>query len=232
MRTIVSLPNVLMLILAAAGCSSGSSESDTPTPVARELAFGFQPSGILVNGNFHLGPTVQVRDSDGTIVASSSAVIGLHLLPGGGPGALTGPTTSSANHGVAVFPTLSVDQPGTYALVASSPGLDSSVSASFTVQPLPTAAAIEVGSSGGAIRFRSIRNGTTNPAVDTIGSGGKVTWTWLGAGHTVHAADGNFASSSVQNVPSQWVVSFIIPQTYRFDCGIHGSAMSGSIVVQ
>lgn len=231
MRRLSPLLQLLIVYAAASACSSGPSGGGTPA-VAREVAFPAAPSTILKGGHFGPVVTVEVQETDGTLISGSSAVVDLHLLAGGGPGALTGTTTEAAFRGVATFSDLSVDQPGSYALVATSAGLDSAVSPAFTVDPLPTAITVEVGTSAGAIRFRSARNGSTNPAVDTLASGGTVTWNWLGSGHSVYAVDGNFASSGAQNAGSAWVVNFIIPNSYRFNCGIHGNYMTGRIVVQ
>lgn len=231
MRLTSSVPLLVITLVMSAACSSGSGDGG-PAQVATALAFGAAPATILMNGHFHTAPTVEIRDASGGVVTGSSATVTLHLLAGGGPGSLTGGTTATASGGVASFPTLSVSQPGTYTLVATASGLDSAVSAAFAVEALPVTATVEVGSAGGAIRFRSVRNGSINPAVDTIASGGSVTWSWVGDGHTVRATGGNFASSGIQNSGTQWVVNFIIPGTYQFDCLVHGTAMSGRIVVQ
>jgi plastocyanin len=222
---------MLLVCAVASACSSGPSGAGN-TAVARELEFPSAPSTILKGGHFHPVVTVEVRDTDGTLVTNSSVTIDLHLLAGSGPGALTGIATKAAFKGVATFSDLSIDQPGDYTLVATSTGLDSAVSAPFTVDPLPTAITVEVGTGYGTIRFRSVRNGSVNPAVDTLASGGTVTWSWFGNDHSVYAVDGNFASSGVQNSPSTWPVQFTVPNTYRFNCGVHGNAMTGQIVVQ
>lgn len=99
------------------------------------------------------------------------------------------------------------------------------------VEPPPAAAAVAVGN----IFFRSDRNATANPAVDTIQAGGSVTWTWVAAGlHSVESAGGpGFpASDELAAAGSQVTLKFDTPGTYTYFCGIHGDAMTGRVVVE
>lgn len=83
--------------------------------------------------------------------------------------------------------------------------------------------------------FRSAHNGSQNPAVDTIAAGTTVRWTWGSAGsHSVQSTGSpSFTSSSVLSAAtSTYVLTFNTPGTYTYDCGVHGTAMSGRIVVQ
>jgi len=89
----------------------------------------------------------------------------------------------------------------------------------------------------GNIFFRSARNGTTNPAVDTIAAGDSITWTWNAAGsHTIRSnglVPEIFRNSVVMSgANDSYTVTFRTPGTYTYDCMIHGSAMTGRIVVQ
>ena len=85
--------------------------------------------------------------------------------------------------------------------------------------------------------YRSAHNGSQNPAVDTVAMGATVEWKW--------SADGSHLVQSTGLVPaifrnsvvfatanSTYSVTFKNPGTYPFDCGFHGSAMTGVIVVQ
>jgi len=80
-------------------------------------------------------------------------------------------------------------------------------------------------------------NGSHNPAVDTIAVGGTVTWTWganSGAygGHSVQSVGSqSFASSAVQS-SGTYSLTFTSPGTYQYDCAVHGSAMTGTVVVR
>jgi plastocyanin len=85
--------------------------------------------------------------------------------------------------------------------------------------------------------FRSARNGSQNPAVDTIAVGGSVLWTWGAAGsHTIQSTGqppAIFRNSVVMSgAGDSYTVTFKNPGTYDYDCAIHGDAMSGRIVVQ
>ncbi|PYO12656.1 MAG: hypothetical protein DMD31_16025 [Gemmatimonadetes bacterium] len=90
---------------------------------------------------------------------------------------------------------------------------------------------------GAAIQFVSGHNGSHNPAVDTIAVGGTVTWTWganSGAygGHSVQSVGSqSFASSAVQS-SGTYSLTFTSPGTYQYDCAVHGSAMTGTVVVR
>jgi plastocyanin len=86
----------------------------------------------------------------------------------------------------------------------------------------------------GNIFFRSAHNGSVNPAVDTVAAGGTVTWTWIEAGsHSVQFADVILPGSPVfANNGSVFSLVFPTAGTYPYDCGIHGPAMAGTIVVK
>ena len=90
---------------------------------------------------------------------------------------------------------------------------------------------------GAAIQFVSGHNGSHNPAVDTIAVGGTVTWTWganSGAygGHSVQSVGSqSFASSAVQS-SGTYSLTFTSPGIYQYDCAVHGSAMTGTVVVR
>jgi len=86
---------------------------------------------------------------------------------------------------------------------------------------------------GAGIQFVSRHNGSANPAVDTIAVGDTMRWTWSGAlPHSVRSVGTPaFASSGTLTGSGAYAVKFTEPGTYRYDCVVHGSAMSGTIVV-
>jgi hypothetical protein len=88
----------------------------------------------------------------------------------------------------------------------------------------------------GNIYYRSAHNGTQNPAVDTVVAGTTVTWAWNATGsHMIQSTGlpGIFRNSVVMSAASStYAVTLNTPGTYEYDCGIHGSAMTGRIVVQ
>src|SRR5213076_896252 len=95
---------------------------------------------------------------------------------------------------------------------------------------------VTVGNNG-QIVFISAHNSTANPAVDTVAVGGTVTWTWtnnLGVSHSVQSQGSTaFASSPIMSGNGQtYAVTFSTPGTYQYDCAVHGTAMTGTIVVR
>jgi plastocyanin len=97
----------------------------------------------------------------------------------------------------------------------------------------PLTAAVAVGN----IFFKSGHNGSTNSAVDTVAAGGTVTWTWTGAGNVPHSIQSlgspSFTSSAIETGDgSTYQVKFSTPGTYQYDCAVHGTMMSGTIVVR
>jgi plastocyanin len=100
------------------------------------------------------------------------------------------------------------------------------------VGPAPTTAAVSVGD----IFYKSVLNGTTNTAVDTVAVGGTVTWTWAANETLPHGVQStgspSFASSAIQSgAGSTYQVTFTAPGRYQYDCAVHGQLMTGTIVV-
>lgn len=86
---------------------------------------------------------------------------------------------------------------------------------------------------GPGIQFVSAHDGSQNPAVTMITVGSSVTWTWTGGlAHSVQSTGNtSFASSQIMSSGS-YSVLFNTPGTYHYICGVHGTAMSGTVVVQ
>lgn len=88
----------------------------------------------------------------------------------------------------------------------------------------------------GNIFFRSAHNGSQNPAVDTIAAGSSVTWVWNAAGqHSIQSTGtpGIFRNSVIMDQANDsYAVTLNTPGTYTYQCGVHGAAMTGRIVVQ
>ena len=93
-----------------------------------------------------------------------------------------------------------------------------------------TAGTVKVGT---GVQYVSGRNGTMNPAVDTIAAGTTVTWTWTGGlPHGVRSVGTpSFTSSPTHTGSGTYVATFTNPGTYQYDCSVHGQAMTGRIVV-
>jgi plastocyanin len=89
----------------------------------------------------------------------------------------------------------------------------------------------------GNIFFKSGHNGSASPAVDTVAAGGTVTWTWTNSGSVPHSVQSlgspSFTSSAILTGDgSKYQMQFSTPGTYQYDCAVHGTMMSGTIVVQ
>lgn len=86
---------------------------------------------------------------------------------------------------------------------------------------------------GPGVQFVSAHDGSQNPALTTITVGSSVTWTWVGSMQHSVLSTGNtsFTSSPIKSSGS-YAVQFNTPGTYHYICGVHGSAMSGTVVVQ
>jgi plastocyanin len=94
----------------------------------------------------------------------------------------------------------------------------------------PSRVAVDVGN----VFFQSVRNGSMDPAVDTVAAGGTVTWTWIEGGtHSVRFDDPDFPESPAFTDSGSAVgVAFPAAGTYTYDCGVHGPVMAGTIVVK
>jgi len=89
----------------------------------------------------------------------------------------------------------------------------------------------------GDIFFQSGHNGTQNPAQDTVAAGQMVTWTWTNTGSTSHSVQStsspSFTSSNILTGNGQtYTFPFTQPGTYHYQCAVHGSLMTGVVVVQ
>jgi plastocyanin len=96
----------------------------------------------------------------------------------------------------------------------------------------PPTAAVTVGD----IFYKSVNNGSSNKAVDTVAVGGTVTWTWAPNESLPHGVQStgspSFASSAIQSGAGRtYQVTFTVPGSYQYDCAVHGTAMTGTIVV-
>ena len=146
------------------------------------------------------------------------------------------PTSSMSNtSGIAQTLVTLGDTAGPVTVTATSPGLTGSpLTFHATAQnppPIPTTASVNVGD----IFFKSVRNSTQNPAVDTVAVGGKVTWTWSGAdSHSVQSTGSStFTSSAIKTgVGQTYAFTFSVAGTYTYDCAVHGALMTGTIVVR
>lgn len=229
-------PAGLLLVLGALGaCGSGPGGQTSAIPT--KVAFQVQPGTIIEHTQFNPVVKVELQDINGDLVNTASNNVRLHLKAGGGNGALTGIVNRPALSGVVTFTALGIDQAGSYTMVAVSDGLDSAQSAPFTVDPTPpppNSIEIQVGTQQGGNQYRSVKNQSVNPAVDTLAVAGSVTWTWLGGSHGVQSTGApTFVSSAASSVVgNEYTLQFNTAGTYSYNCSVHGNAMTGRIEVQ
>jgi plastocyanin len=177
------------------------------TPLSAKVAdqFGNGVAGITVNWNVSSGPVT--------------------LTGGGGSAQSTTNAQGLATMGVTAGGTAGAAQ-----VDATTGAVSGTLSYNLTVTPVPVTVTV-----GPGIVFSSDRNGSQNPAVDTVSVGGSVRWVWTGSlPHSV-ASQGlpAFASSGVfTGAPNTYTVTFQSAGTYQYDCGVHGALMTGTIVVQ
>jgi plastocyanin len=89
----------------------------------------------------------------------------------------------------------------------------------------------------GNIFMKSGHNGSVNPAVDTVATGGSVTWTWTNTGNVPHGIQSlgspSFPTGTVLTGDgTTYRVTFTTAGTYQYDCLVHGTMMPGTIVVR
>jgi plastocyanin len=126
---------------------------------------------------------------------------------------------------------------GPIVITATADGLDGSpltfTATAVAVVPAPASANVTVSNN----LFRSNRNTTMNPAVDTVAVNGTVTWTWVSTGLATHSVDSegspSFTSSLLQAGPGQnYSFQFLVAGTYQYTCAAHPGQMTGRIVVR
>lgn len=182
---------------------------------------------------------VQVADQFGNPVLLAGQQVDW-TVPGGAAFGTVNPTSSLSDAtGLATTtPTLgtTVGPVTVSANVAGFSGPDAVFNETARALP-PSALSVTVGP---GVRFTSVRNGTFNPAVDTLAVNGTVTWN-LATGSIPHSVRStgspSFPSSFGSNPPTtpmgaSYQAQFNTVGTYQYDCGIHGPSMSGRIVVE
>jgi probable HAF family extracellular repeat protein len=102
-----------------------------------------------------------------------------------------------------------------------------------TTEPPPAPGAITVGTS----YFLSDRNWSTDPAVDTVAVGTRVTWTWVTGPAVQHSVQsvgtpGFPSSARLGGVGVTYSVTFTQAGSYRYNCVVHPGNMTGRVVVR
>jgi hypothetical protein len=129
----VGVSSTVQAIAVLGGASSSVASSNltiNPAHPPAKLAFVQQPLNALVGVAISPAVQVMIQDADGNVVTTATNPVTLALTAGTGLG---GTLTVTPQNGVATFSNLALSASGSYTLVASSSGLTSSTSASFTV---------------------------------------------------------------------------------------------------
>ncbi len=102
--------------------------------VATKVAFTQQPSAVGAGSAISPAVRVTIQDANGGTVTGSNATVSIAIATNPSSGSLSGTLSVAAVNGVATFSNLALSAPGNgYTLRASSSGLASATSASFTV---------------------------------------------------------------------------------------------------
>src|SRR5438874_8828238 len=103
---------------------------------ANRLAFGQQPSNTVAGTSISPAVTINVQDSFGNTVTSSTASVTLAIGTNPSGGTLSGTLTVTAVNGVGAFSNLSINRAGVgYTFAASSTGLTGATSSTFNITP-------------------------------------------------------------------------------------------------
>ncbi len=93
-----------------------------------------QPTNETVGDALSPSVVVAVQDASGNVVTGSTATVTLAISTNPGSGTLSGSASVAAVNGIATFPNLSINKPGTgYRLTASSAGLTPIASNTFNI---------------------------------------------------------------------------------------------------
>jgi hypothetical protein len=129
----VSVSSTVQAIAALAGASSSVASANltiNPAHPPAKLAFVQQPSNALAGVAIAPAVQVMIQDADGNVVTTATNPVTIALTAGTG---LAGTLTVTPQNGIAAFSSLAQSTVGTYTLLATSSGLTSATSASFTV---------------------------------------------------------------------------------------------------
>jgi plastocyanin len=214
--------------------ASGSPVSFTATAAAGQAATIAKAGGDNQTGDTdtQLGTSVQAKVSD----QFGNGVAGVAVGWEASGGTVSAAMVATDAAGISAVTVTLGGTAGPVTITATAAGLVGSpltFNATATEPaPIPTTASVTVGN----IFFRSDRN-STEPAVDTVAVGGTVTWNWVNTGaepHSVRATGSpTFPGSGILTGSGEsYNNTFSTAGTYNYDCSVHGSQMTGRVVVR
>ena len=213
--------------------ATGSPVTFTATAVADAATTVVKAGGDEQTGEIgsQLASPVQARVTD----QHGNGVQGVAVDWAATGGTVSSPSVASNAAGLSSVNVTVDGPPGPIVITATAGTLNGSpltFNATAVVTAVPATANVTVGNN----LFRSNRNSTTNPAVDTVAVDGTVTWTWVSTALTTHsvASEGSpgFTSSVPLTGPGQtYSFTFLASGTYQYTCAFHAQ-MTGRIVVR
>jgi dUTPase len=159
------------LVARADGLSAATSAPFAVAPgAATQLAIIEQPNTTVVAVGFTPAVAVAGVDPVGNIDTSYHGAVTIALATNPGNATLSGSTTVTAIAGVATFPGISLDKPGTgYTLTASAAGLTAVTSAGFTVLAQPVTRLVFTVQPGAVVAGLQITPAIAVTATDSAG---------------------------------------------------------------
>jgi plastocyanin len=212
---------------ASLGGASGSPvtfhATATPGPATNLVKLAGDGQTGIISGSFPTQVKVAVTDQFANPILGAT----VHFVGTGGITAINPVVLTDAN-GQAVTTVTGAAAAGAGGVTAAVAGITAPVN--FT---LTTANAVREVTVGAGISFTSEFNRSTNPAVDTIAVGQGVLWRWAGGSHSVESTGApSFTSSTISGTAGHlYVLTFGAAGTYQYDCAVHGTSMSGRVVV-
>ena len=198
----------------------------TPGAATQLLLSSGNNQSALVNRAFANALAVLVGDQFANGVPGDS----VSWLVTSGPATISPAKSASNAAGLAQASLTAGATAGSVTVTATSGTLTGSpVTFNATVTTAPTTASVDIGN----FFFKSGRNNSSNPAVDTIAAGGTVTWNFTGGTHGVQSTGTpSFTGQSTAQSTGTFTFTFTSAGSYSYDCLVHGTLMTGIIVVQ
>ena len=165
-----------------------------------QLSFGPPPADPIANQSITPPLTVRVEDSTGHVVTSDNSVVTLSIISGPMGASLVGNAPAAAVSGVATFPGLFVNLPGTYVFGAADGTLTPAQTQPITFSALPSSTiTFPTASSYTPETWTGSIAGTDTVGVGTLASVG--VFIFDGTNYW-NGADGAFDSPSTMPIPN------------------------------
>jgi plastocyanin len=208
----------------ASGSPVGFTATGTPGSPAAFTKGPGDGQSTPVSTAFSLPLSAKVADQFGNGIAG----VTVDWAVQSGPVSLSGGTTSTTNaQGIATKSATAGASPGA-AVVRATTAAVAGINLDFALTVTLAPVRVTVGSNF----FRSVRNSTQDPAIDTATVGQPVVWSVSGS-HTVRSLGApSFTSSGTLLTGATYEIVFLTTGTYRYDCAIHSALeMSGRVEV-